>query len=161
MGFNPHSLLERCLRLLTNRERHQIQGDKTLFKKTIAVGIAGILISMALGIESIYAGTKAGKEVQLEKIRADIYKLGIGKDARVEVKLRDKTKLQGYISEVSENSFTVTDLKTEVSSVVAYPNVRQVKGHNLTTRTKILIGVAIAAGVGIALFYIRTAINSR
>jgi hypothetical protein len=132
-----------------------------LLKKMIAVSIAGILISMALGIESIYAGTKEGKDVQSEKIRVGIYKLGIGKDARVEVKLRDKTELQGYISEVSEDSFTVTDLKTEASRVVAYPNVRQVKGHNLTTRTKIIIGVAIAAGVGIALYFIRAAINSR
>ena len=132
-----------------------------MFKKTIAVGIAGILTSMALGVESIYAGTKEGNDVQSEKIRAGIYKLGIGKEARVEVKLRDKTELQGYISEVSEDSFTVTDLKTEASSVVAYPNVRQVKGHNLTTRTKIIIGVAIAVGVGIALYFIRIAIDSR
>jgi hypothetical protein len=132
-----------------------------LLKKTIAVGIAGILISMALGIESIYAGTKEGKDVQSEKIRAGIYRLGIGKDARVEVKLRDKTELQGYISEVSEDSFTVTDLKTEASRVVTYPNVRQVKGHNLTTRTKILIGVAIAVGVSIMLYFIREAIDSR
>jgi hypothetical protein len=132
-----------------------------LFKKMVAVGIAGILISMALGIESIYAGTKGGKDTQPEKIRAGIYKLGMGKDARVKVKLRDKTELQGYISEVSEDSFTVTDLKTEASSVVAYPNVRQVKGHNLTTRTKIIIGVAIAVGVGIALYFIRVAIDSR
>jgi hypothetical protein len=132
-----------------------------MVKKTLAACIAGILIFMAPGIESIYAGTKEGKEVQSEKIRAGIYKLGIGKDARVEVKLRDKTQLQGYLSEVSEDSFTVTDLKTEASTVVAYPNVRQVKGHNLTTRTKILIGVAIAVGVGIVLYFIRTAIESR
>jgi hypothetical protein len=132
-----------------------------MFKKTIAAGIAGILLSMAPGIEPIYAGTKEGKEVQSEKIRAGIYKLGIGKDARVQVKLRDKTQLQGYLSAVSEDSFTVTDLKTEASTVVAYPNVRQVKGHNLTTRTKIMIGVAIAVGVGIVLYFIRAAINSR
>ena len=77
------------------------------------------------------------------------------------MKLRDKTELQGYISEVSEDSFTVTDLKTETSSVVAYPNVRQVNGHNLTTRTKILIGVAIAVGIGIVLYYINVALDSR
>lgn len=132
-----------------------------MFKKMVAVGIAGILISMAFGIESIYAGTKEGRETQSEKVRVGIYKLGIGKDARVKVKLRDKTELQGYISEVSEDSFTVTDLKTETSSVVAYPNVRQVKGHNLTTRTKILIGVAIAVGIGIVLYYINVALDSR
>jgi hypothetical protein len=132
-----------------------------VLKKTIAVAIAGILISLMLGIEPIYAGTKEGKEGQSEKIRAGIYKLGVGRDARVEVKLRDKTKLQGYISAVSEDSFTITDLKTEASSVVAYPSVRQVKGHNLTTRTKILIGVAIAIGIGIMLYYIRIALDSR
>jgi hypothetical protein len=128
-----------------------------LFKKIIAVGLAGILISMALGTQSIYAGTKEAKDTQLEKIRAGIYKLGVGKDARIEVKLRDKTALKGYISQVSEDSFTVTDLETEASSVVTYPNVTQVKGHNLTTRTKVIIGVAIAVGVGIFLYMIRGA----
>jgi hypothetical protein len=128
-----------------------------LFKKIIAVSLAGILISMALGSQSIYAGTKEAKDTQLEKIRAGIYKLGVGKEARIEVKLRDKTALKGYISQVSEDSFTVTDLETEASSVVTYPNVTQVKGHNLTTRTKVIIGVAIAVGVGIFLYLIRGA----
>lgn len=126
-------------------------------RKTIALGIAAILLSMALGIQPIYAGTKEEKEVQSEKIRTGISKLGVGKDARIEVKLRDKTQLKGYISEVRDESFTITDLKTEASSIVAYPDVTQVKGHNLTTRTKVMIGVAIAVGVGIFLYLIRGA----
>ncbi|HXG65131.1 MAG TPA: hypothetical protein VNO70_08480 [Blastocatellia bacterium] len=70
-------------------------------------------------------------------------KLGIGQDARIEIKLRDKTKLAGYISETGEEHFTITDDKTGVATVVAYHQVKQVKGNNLSTGAKIAIGAAI------------------
>ena len=47
-----------------------------------------------------------------EKVKAGIGKLGTGTDARIEVKLRDKTKLKGYVSESVEDSFVIVDEKT-------------------------------------------------
>ncbi len=84
-------------------------------------------------------------------------KLGVGQDTRVELKLRDKTKLSGYVSQSSNDNFTVTDIKTGSSTVVNYPDVTKVQGHNLSTRTKIIIGVAIAAAVAIVLYSVRGA----
>ena len=55
------------------------------------------------------AGTKAEKETKrVEKVRTQIAKLGTGKDALVRVELRDKTKLEGYLSEVGADTFVVT-----------------------------------------------------
>ena len=73
-----------------------------------------------------------------------------GRDARVEVKLRDKTKLKGYISEAGEASFIVVDAKMGVATTVAYPQVKQVKGNNLSTGARI----AIAVGLSIALLLV-------
>jgi hypothetical protein len=129
-----------------------------VLRKTVTLAIAGLLISMTFGLQSVSANTKVEPRTELtEKTRAGIHKLGVGKEARVEVKLQDKTKLKGYISEAGEISFTITDPITDASSVVPYATVTQVKGHNLTTRTKIIIGVAIAVVAGIILYSIRGA----
>ena len=55
--------------------------------------------------------------------------------------------IKDYISEVGEDSFVVVDAKTGTATTVAYSQVKQVKGNNLSTGAKIAIGVAIIAGV--------------
>jgi hypothetical protein len=95
-----------------------------------------------------YAASKEEKEARFaEKVKTNILKLGIGESARVEVKLRDKTKLKGYISAANGESFTVTDSKTGTVTTVAYPQVKSVKGNNLSTGAKIAIGVGIVAAI--------------
>ena len=128
-----------------------------MFRK-IASTILAISVCATLSLQSVSAGTKAKEEAQLaQKVRAGIAKLGVGKDARVEVKLRDKTRLTGYVTEAREDSFILADPKTGTVTTVAYPDVTQVKRHNLSTRTKVVIGVAIAVGVGILLYLVRGA----
>ena len=94
---------------------------------------------------------------QAEKIKAGIVKLGIGPEARVKLKLRNHTKLSGYISAIGDETFAITDLKTETSTTVSYPNVAQVQGNNLSTRTKIIIGVSIVVAAIIVLYNMRGA----
>lgn len=127
-----------------------------MLRKAFAMLLSTILVSTGFGFQSAYAQT--GKEVQTaEKTRVGILKLGIGKDARVEVKLRDNSKLKGYVSAVGKDSFTIADRKTGASSTVAYSDVTQVKGNNDSTRTKVIIGAVVAIGIGILLFSIRGA----
>jgi hypothetical protein len=90
------------------------------------------------------AGSKVEKESRrIEKVKAGVAKLGVGRDARIDIKLKDKTKLSGYLSQVNDDSFVVSDLKTEAATTVAYPEVAQVRGHNLSTGVKIAIGIGI------------------
>ncbi len=127
-----------------------------MLRKAFAILLSGILVSTAFGFQAAYAQT--GKEVQTaEKTRVGILKLGIGKDARVEVRLQDNSKLKGYVSAVGEDSFTIADHKTGASSTVAYSDVTKVKGNNDSTRTKVIIGAAVAIGIGIVLYTIRGA----
>jgi hypothetical protein len=93
------------------------------------------------------------------KVKQSVLKLGVGKDARIAVRLRDKTRLVGFISEAGESSFVVTDVKTGAATVVAYPDVIQAKGNNLSTGAKIAIGAAIVAAI-ILLLLLKTYCNN-
>ncbi len=76
-------------------------------------------------------------------MKEGVSKLGTGAEARIEVKLRDKTKLKGYVSEAGEDSFVIVDEKTGATSTVTYPQVKQVKGNNLSTAAEIALGVGV------------------
>ena len=121
-----------------------------MFKKLLALFLVALLINLA-GVMPASAASNAEKEARFaEKVKANVLKLGTGEAARVKIKLRDKTKLEGYISATDGEGFTVIDPKTGVATTVAYPQVKSVKGNNLSTGAKIAIGV----GIGAALLFI-------
>lgn len=126
-----------------------------MLKKGLTFALMGALMfTLALSPPAL-AETKAEKEAAFTaKVKADIAKIGVGQDARIAVKLRDKTKLSGYVSQAGEESFVVTDLKTGVSTEVPYPNVTQARGKNLSTGAIIAISVGVAVGVTILVLYL-------
>ena len=118
-------------------------------KKLLSMVIACLVLS-AVSVRPVAAASKADKEARFAaKVKTGIEKLGVGRDTRVEIKLRDKTRLKGSISETSENGFVITDPKTGASNTVAYTDVSQVKGNNMSTGAKIAIGIGIGAAVTI------------
>ena len=95
-----------------------------------------------------FAADKQEKEAKFaQKIKTELEKIGTGPDARVEVKLRDKTKLKGHISAISYEYFVVKHDKTGSPTTVTYSQVEKVKGFNLSSGAKIAIGVGIVVGV--------------
>jgi hypothetical protein len=95
-----------------------------------------LLMSLLLHLSAVQCISSPGSEKEARwagKIKQSILKLGKGEDARVMIKLRDKTKLAGYVDQVSDDHFVITNAKTGEAAMVAYSNVAQVKGHNLST----------------------------
>src|SRR5688572_19757900 len=114
-----------------------------MFKKVLSLVLVGFLLNTA-GVGFAYAGSKETKEARFAgKVKEGISKLGTGAEARIEVKLRDKTKLKGYVGEAGEDSFLIVDEKTGATSTVTYSQVKQVKGHNLSKGAEIAIGVGV------------------
>lgn len=127
-------------------------------KRTFSIIVASLLALSTISQQNASASSPREKETRLtEKVKAAIAQLGPGQSSIVNIKLRDKTKLSGYVSKIKDNSFVVTDLKSSETTTVAYPDVVQVKGNNLSTRTKIIITAAIIAGVAITLYIVRGA----
>jgi hypothetical protein len=118
-----------------------------MFKKLLSLLLVALLVNVT-GARLVHANSKEEKQARFaEKVKANVLKLGTGEAARVKVTLHDKTKLEGYISSAGEESFTVTSNKTGATVVVPYPQVKSVKGNNLSTGAKIAIGAGIAAAV--------------
>lgn len=118
-----------------------------MFKKVLVLTLVAFLINLA-GARLTYANSKEEKQARFaEKVKTNVLKLGTGEASRVKVQLRDKTKLEGYISAADEERFVVTNPKTGASTGVTYPQVKSVKGNNLSTGAKIAIGAGIAAAV--------------
>lgn len=115
-----------------------------MLKRTLSYVLI-VSIVIATGSSSALAADANAKEAAfVEKVKASIVKLGTGPSAQVEIKLRDKNKLKGYIKESNEERFSMVDAKTGVTTEIAYAQVKQVKGNNLSTGAKVAIGVGVA-----------------
>ena len=122
-----------------------------MHKKLIALALSTLSV-WALCSPSALAALKEDEQAQLaEKIKSAVAKLGTGPDARIEVKLHDKTRLKGYIREANAENFVLVDDKTGDSTQITYPQVKQAKGRNRLSGDKILavaiIGFIVAAYV--------------
>jgi len=123
-----------------------------MLKRICSIALAALMLQAAA--MPAFAKSSAEKEAQrAEKVRTQLAKLGTGPDARIKLELRDKTRLEGYISEMGADTFVVTD-KTGKATTVAYPQVGKAKGNNLSTSAKVAIGIGIGAGVTLLIFFI-------
>jgi hypothetical protein len=128
-----------------------------LIKRTLAIALACALLSNAA---APLASAQTPKEdaKRAARWRKAIAPYGTGKDARVAVRLRDKSELKGYISEKDDESFVVTNAETGASARVLYAQVEKVeitpdvlKGAlHRGTRPKAL-AKSLAIGVGVVL----------
>lgn len=117
-----------------------------MLKKTISMFLVFTMLYVG-GAMTALAATSAEKDAaRAAKVKAAVAKLGVGTDTRVSLKLKDKTKLEGYIAEAGEESFVVADLKTNATKTVTYPAVAKMSGKNLSTGAWVTIGVVAAIG---------------
>ncbi|HQR38580.1 MAG TPA: hypothetical protein PLF26_09275 [Blastocatellia bacterium] len=125
-----------------------------MLKNCLSVVLIGLLLP-ALSARPVFAETKEDKQARsTQKVKDAIAKLGVGEQANVSVTLRDKSKRAGYVSEVHDASFVITDRQTQQKSDIRYADVTKVKGHNMSTGAKIAIGIGIGAAALLAVLII-------
>ncbi len=118
-----------------------------MFDKFLSLAVAGLLTGMMTCV-SVSAQSKGGAEPQqADKVKASVTRLGTGKQARVEVKLKNNTKLKGYIGEIAEERFTVVDPKHGTVTPVLYEQVQQIKNANHSGLYALGLGAAVIVGV--------------
>jgi len=128
--------------------------------KKICSALLSALLLQAAAVPALAKSDADKDAARAEKVRTQFAKLGTGEDARVKIELRDKTKLEGYLSEVGAESFAVTD-SAGATTTVAYPQVKKAHGNNLSTGAKIAIGAGIGAAVVLIILYSIYAANER
>jgi hypothetical protein len=131
-----------------------------MIKKNLSLFLAASLLLSLFAAPSALARTKEEKEAALAaKVKAGVAKLGAGKDAVISVKLRNKTRLNGYVRSIEEEAFVITDAKTGAETRVAYGDVTQAKGNNLSTGAIIAIAAGVAVGVTLLIIYLTIKAN--
>lgn len=88
-----------------------------MFKKYLTFILTILVINLACSVLVFADTTKKEKEIKTaQKIRREIEKLGTGTDAKIEVKFKNGTKLKGYVSEITDDHFVVTNKKHQYSN---------------------------------------------
>lgn len=118
-----------------------------MLKKYFTILLAGFLI-FNVGSVALVAQTQSDNtNANAAKIKAAVLKRGASEKKRVRVKLLNGSKLDGYITQTGEDSFTFLYSKTRQTGVVAYRDVKHVEGRGLAGGAKIgiIVGAAVAA----------------
>ena len=115
-----------------------------MMKKYLSLMFIGLLV-LAPNLQSVSA--QLNPDNAAEKVKTDVFRRGTGEKSKVVVKMKDGTKMKGYISQTGEDSFDLTDSKTKQTTAVAYRDVAQVKKQGLSKGAKIALGIGIAAAV--------------
>ena len=81
--------------------------------------------------------------------------MGMGHKAKVTVRMKDGTKVKGFVTQAGANDFTVSDKNTGQPTLILYNDVLKVednRGHS--TLRNVLIGVGVGAGALLAILVI-------
>ncbi len=88
-----------------------------------------LLVALIFHSTSLVFASGRDDEQLVAKIRSQVTKIGTGEKARVKVKLKDGTKIAGFITEADSEKFVVLNEKTGQRTPIPYPQV-----NNLSKR---------------------------
>jgi hypothetical protein len=119
-----------------------------MFKKVLSLTLVALLLNL-FGVGTVRAGAQVVEQTRpnVERVKENVRRLGIGDATRLQLKLWDGRSVKGYLREAGEDDFTVVDVKTGAVTTVKYAEVRQVKGSNRSTAAK--VGLNLAKGTAI------------
>jgi hypothetical protein len=100
------------------------------------------------------AQVAAQTQKNLEHIKKDVARLGVGSKAKVTVTLHNDTKVKGYVYSAGDEDFVVRDRKTDAPATIRYADAYKVednRGHRNAMLAVIFVG--IGAAVTLAAIY--------
>lgn len=108
-----------------------------------------LFLAMAIAVCPLGPTARAQQQVdQTAKVKAEVVNRLNKKEEHVKVRLRNGTEVRGYITQTSDNGFTLSNEKTKTGTEIAYADVQHIEGRGMSKTKKI----AIAAGIGAAIF---------
>jgi hypothetical protein len=116
-----------------------------MFNKLLTVALGVFLVSM--GVSLPVSAQSESDARQIEKVKAQIIKAGIGRQARVKIKLKDNQTIKGYVGEIGEDHLTLIDSKHGTITPVPYSKVEQVKKNNPSPFLPLAVGAGTIVGV--------------
>ncbi|HRH45789.1 MAG TPA: hypothetical protein PKY82_29375 [Pyrinomonadaceae bacterium] len=75
------------------------------------------------------------------KIKNEVLKQGVGEDTQITVKLRNHNILEGYISQICDDTFILKNSETKEETIVAFKTVEEVK--KVENSPEVELGIAL------------------
>jgi hypothetical protein len=104
----------------------------------------------------------AQTQKDLERLKKDVARLGVGSKAKATVTLTDGRKVKGYVHSAGDDDFVVRDTKTDAPTTIRYADVKNVddnRGHRNAKLAVLFVG--IGAAVTLAAVFGAIAANER
>jgi len=116
-----------------------------MLKRLLALALAGFLLGMVTPLPSSAQSETDAR--QIEKVKAQVARMGTGKRARVKIKLKDNQTIKGYIGQIGEDGLTLVDSRNGTITPVPYNKIDQVKANNPSPFLPLAVGAATIGGV--------------
>jgi len=113
-------------------------------KRTLTIVCLATLIAVCFFVPAAQAQQQSD---QTAKVKAEVVNRLNKKEEHVKIRLRNGTEVKGYITQTSDNGFTLSNEKTKTGTDIAYADVQHVEGRGMSKTKKIAIGVGIGAAV--------------
>jgi hypothetical protein len=108
------------------------------------------LLSLLLLLTPLTQAWAGQKTDNLEHVKRNVAKLGVGSKARATITLNNGTKVKGYVYSAGDEDFVIRDRKTDAATTVRYADVKNVddnRGH----RNAMLAVIFVAVGAAVVL----------
>lgn len=112
--------------------------------------LVAVVLLLGTVSQPALARQSGGQAPTVEAVKSKVARLGVGAKAKATIKLKNGTKVKGYVAQTGEDDFVMRDRKTDAPTTIRYADVLKVeenKGHS-TARN---IGIGVAVGVGVVL----------
>ena len=113
------------------------QREVGMYKRIQSFAIVVLVASLGLEPRAFAELGPRSQAVHASKVRAALSELGTGAETLVVIRLADRTELRGYMSQVDDDGFVVTDPETGIGVSIAYEAMKQLDGRNLVSGKKI------------------------
>ena len=124
--------------------------------RTLSWLIAGLLL-FGPALHTVQAQPQNSN---IDQIKIEVAKLGVGDKARATITTKDGAKVKGYVYRAGDDDFVMRDRKTDAPTTIRYADVARVernKGHSLARNMLIGVGIGAGAVVGAILIIIARA----
>src|SRR5580765_8433328 len=125
--------------------------QKNMVKKSLTLTLAVLVLNVFFGTIA-FAQTQDNKDAQHERdVQIFVNRFGTDNRFPVVVNLKnDKKSVRGYISEIKDDTFVVTNRKKNTSTTIEYRNVKRIvkdTSHDLLIAIAVITGVLLTAAL--------------
>jgi hypothetical protein len=111
-----------------------------------------LLVALLVFNSLVAQATPTEEMFRTAKVKASVQKRGMGEKSRVNMRLRNKEEVKGYISKIEDASFDLTDKTTGQATTILCVDVDRDQGAGLSKGAKIGIIAGVAVAIVVVVF---------